>query len=141
MPDKTREEFTPDGFFKTGDMGEWVPDGPGEGYLRIAGRAKDLIITGGLNVYPKEIEERIDSFAGVVESAVIGVPDADFGESVTAVVVARPGHTLTEAAIIGALKGEIASFKVPKRVHFVDDLPRNAMGKVQKNVLRERYAS
>ena len=95
MPEKTREEFTADGFFKTGDMGEWVADGPGNGYLRLVGRAKDLIITGGLNVYPKEIEERIDGMDGVVETAVIGVPDPDFGESVAAVVVARPGHALT----------------------------------------------
>ncbi len=136
MPEKTQEEFTADGYFKTGDMGEWTP----ERYVRIVGRAKDLVITGGLNVYPKEIEERIDAMPGVVETAVIGVPDPDFGEAVTAVVVARPGHTLTEAAIVGALKSEIASFKVPKRVHFVAELPRNAMGKVQKNVLREAFA-
>ncbi len=139
MPDKTREEFTSDGFFKTGDMGEWVADGPGKGYLRLVGRAKDLVITGGLNVYPKEIEERIDEIDGVVETAIIGIPDPDLGESVTAVVVARSGHTLTEGGIISALKADIASFKVPKHVHFVDDLPRNAMGKVQKNVLRERF--
>ena len=140
MPEKTREEFTADGYFKTGDMGEWVADGPGQGYLRLVGRAKDLIITGGLNVYPKEIEERIDAMEGVVETAIIGVPDPDFGECVTAVVVARPGHALTERAIIAALKGEIASFKVPKRVHFVADLPRNTMGKVQKNLLRQEFA-
>ena len=118
-----------------------MPDGPGKGYLRLVGRAKDLIITGGLNVYPKEIEERIDGMDGVVETAVIGVPDADFGECVIAVVVAQPGHALTEAAIIAALKADIASFKVPKRVHFVEDLPRNAMGKVLKVELRERFAS
>jgi malonyl-CoA/methylmalonyl-CoA synthetase len=141
MPEKTREEFTEEGFFKTGDMGEWVPEGPGSGYLRLVGRAKDLIITGGLNVYPKEIEERIDAMDGVVESAVIGVPDPDFGERVTAVVVARSGHTLTEAGIIAALKSDIASFKVPKSVHFVDDLPRNAMGKVLKGDLRARFGS
>jgi malonyl-CoA/methylmalonyl-CoA synthetase len=141
MPEKTREEFTADGYFRTGDMGEWVADGPGKGYLRLVGRAKDLIITGGLNVYPKEIEERIDAMDGVVETAIIGVPDPDFGERVTAVVVARPGHALTEGAVIAALKGEIASFKVPKRVHFVADLPRNAMGKVQKNVLREQFGT
>jgi malonyl-CoA/methylmalonyl-CoA synthetase len=137
MPEKTREEFSPDGFFRTGDVGEILPNG----YVRIVGRAKDLIITGGLNVYPKEIEERIDALPGVAESAVIGVPDADFGEAVTAVVVARAGRAPTEAEVIGALKGEIASFKVPKRVHFVADLPRNAMGKVQKNILRERFAN
>jgi len=137
MPEKTREEFTSDGYFRTGDMGTWTP----EGHVAIVGRAKDLIITGGLNVYPKEIEERIDALEGVVESAVIGLPDADFGEAVTAVVVARSGHSLTEAAIIGALKGEIANFKVPKRVFFVADLPRNAMGKVQKRTLREQFAA
>jgi malonyl-CoA/methylmalonyl-CoA synthetase len=141
MPEKTREEFTIDGFFKTGDMGEWVAEDEGRGYLRLVGRAKDLIITGGLNVYPKEIEERIDGMDGVVESAVIGLPDPDFGESVIAVVVARPGHTLTAAAIIRGLKADIASYKVPKRVHFVDDLPRNAMGKVQKNVLRQKLGT
>ena len=141
MPEKTREEFTADGFFRTGDMGEWVADGPGKGYLRLVGRAKDLIITGGLNVYPKEIEERIDAMEGVVETAIIGVPDPDFGECVTAVVVARPGHALTEGAIIAALKGEIASFKVPKHVHFVADLPRNAMGKVLKGELRTRFGT
>ena len=137
MPEKTREEFTADGYFRTGDVGELLPNG----YLRIAGRAKDLIITGGLNVYPKEIEERIDALPGVIESAVIGVPDADFGEAVAAVIVARPGLLLTESGVIEALKGEIANFKVPKRVHFVADLPRNAMGKVQKNVLREQFGS
>jgi len=141
MPEKTREEFSADGWFRTGDVGEWVGDGPARGYLRLVGRAKDLIITGGLNVYPKEIEERIDEMDGVEESAVIGVPDPDFGEAVAAVVVGKPGHTLTEAAVIAALKGEIASFKVPKRVHFADELPRNAMGKVQKALLRERFAS
>jgi malonyl-CoA/methylmalonyl-CoA synthetase len=134
MPDKTREEFTADGFFRTGDVGELLPDG----YLRIVGRAKDLIITGGLNVYPKEIEERIDALPGVVESAVIGLPDADFGEAVVAIVVAKPDHTLTEGGVVAALKGEIANFKVPKRVA---DLPRNAMGKVQKNLLRDRFGS
>ena len=137
MPDRTREEFTADGYFRTGDVGELLPND----YLRIVGRAKDLIITGGLNVYPKEIEERIDAMAGVLESAVIGVPDADFGEAVAAVIVAQSGHTLTEAGIIDALKGEIAGFKVPKRVHFVTELPRNAMGKVQKNVLREKFGA
>ncbi|MEO8346823.1 MAG: malonyl-CoA synthase [Betaproteobacteria bacterium] len=140
MPEKTREEFTTDGYFKTGDMGEWVASGPGRGYLRLVGRAKDLIITGGLNVYPKEIEERIDAMEGVIETAIIGVPDPDFGERVIAVVVAHACHTLTEAAIIAALKADIAAFKVPKRVHFVTDLPRNAMGKVLKATLRERFA-
>jgi malonyl-CoA/methylmalonyl-CoA synthetase len=136
MPDKTQDEFTPDGYFRTGDMGEWLPNG----YLKIAGRAKDLIITGGLNVYPKEIEEKIDALPGVAESAVIGLPDPDLGEAVTAVVVARPGHTLTESALIASLKAEIAGFKVPKRVFFVAALPRNVMGKVQKKILRETYS-
>jgi len=136
MPDKTREGFSADGYFRTGDMGEWLPNG----YLKLVGRAKDLIITGGLNVYPVEIEERINALPGVFESAVIGTPDADFGEAVTAVVVALPGHALAEQALIAALRAEFAGFKVPKHVHFVADLPRNAMGKVQKSVLRERYA-
>lgn len=136
MPEKTREEFTADGYFRTGDMGVMLPNR----YVRIVGRAKDLIITGGLNVYPKEIEDKIDALSDVVESAVFGVPDPDFGEAVTAVVVARPGHALTESGVIAALRAEIASFKVPKHVHFVLDLPRNAMGKVQKNLLRESYA-
>ena len=136
QPDRTREEFTADGYFRSGDLGEMLPNG----YLRIVGRAKDLIITGGLNVYPKDIEERIDALPGVAESAVIGVPDADFGEAVVAIVVANPNVTLTESGVIGALKGEIANFKVPKRVHFVGELPRNPMGKVQKNILREQFA-
>jgi malonyl-CoA/methylmalonyl-CoA synthetase len=136
MPEKTRAEFTADGYFRTGDMGEWLPNG----YLKLVGRAKDLIITGGLNVYPAEIEERINALPGVAESAVIGIPDADFGEAVTAVIVASPGHSLAEDRVIAALKAEIAGFKVPKRVFFVADLPRNAMGKVEKAVLRDRYA-
>jgi malonyl-CoA/methylmalonyl-CoA synthetase len=139
MPEKTREEFTADSWFKTGDMGKRDVDG----YVSIIGRSKDLVITGGLNVYPKEIEERIDAITGVAESAIIGLPDADFGEAVTAVVVrarGAKGTALTEASIISALRGEIASFKLPKRVFLVDDLPRNAMGKVQKNILRQRYS-
>src|SRR4029078_10782316 len=103
-----------------GDLGTWTP----EGYVRIVGRAKDLIISGGLNVYPKEVEERIDAIDGVIESAVIGVPDCDYGEAVTAVVVACRDHALTESCIIATLRDDIASFKVPKRVVFVDDLPR-----------------
>jgi malonyl-CoA/methylmalonyl-CoA synthetase len=140
MPERTREEFTADGWFRTGDLGEWVANGAAKNYLRLVGRAKDMIISGGLNVYPLEIEERIDALPCVTESAVFGVPDADFGEAVVAVVVAAPGHDIDEAAIIGSLKGEIAGFKVPKRLHVVPELPRNAMGKVQKNVLRERFA-
>jgi malonyl-CoA/methylmalonyl-CoA synthetase len=141
MEEKTRAEFTGDGFFKTGDLGDIVPAGPAQGYLQLVGRAKDLIITGGLNVYPIEIEEHIDQLDGIDESAVVGVPDADFGEAVTAVVVRRNGCTLTEDQIIAQLKGNIATFKVPKRVHFVDALPRNAMGKVQKARLREMFAA
>jgi malonyl-CoA/methylmalonyl-CoA synthetase len=138
MPEKTREEFTEDGYFRTGDVGEWVADGPAKGYLRLVGRAKDLIICGGLNVYPKEIEERIDQMEGVLESAVVAMPDPDFGEVVAAFVVRKPGCTLTGGDIIKRLKGEIAGFKVPKRVEFEDGLPRNAMGKVQKAALREK---
>jgi malonyl-CoA/methylmalonyl-CoA synthetase len=114
----------------------WTPQ---ERYVAIVGRAKDMIISGGLNVYPKEIEERIDAMPGVVESAVVGIPDPDFGEVGVAVVVAKAGHALTEASILAELKREIAAFKVPKRVHFVPDLPRNAMGKVQKAALRDTY--
>jgi malonyl-CoA/methylmalonyl-CoA synthetase len=138
MPEKTKEEFTPDGWFRTGDMGQRDADG----YVSIIGRSKDLVITGGLNVYPKEIEEMIDALPGVGESAVIGVPHPDFGEAVTAVVTRQKsaaGEALDEATVIAALKAELANFKIPKRVFFVDDLPRNAMGKVQKKVLRETY--
>ena len=139
MPEKTKEEFSKDGFFKTGDMGKWDNDG----YISIIGRSKDLIISGGLNVYPKEIEEMIDAMPGVFESAVVGVPHPDFGEAVIAAVVPQDneaGAALTEAGIISALKGVLANFKVPKRVHFVDSLPRNSMGKVQKSALRQQYA-
>jgi malonyl-CoA/methylmalonyl-CoA synthetase len=111
-----------------------------DGYLTIAGRSKDLIISGGYNVYPKEIELALDELPGVQESAVVGVPHPDFGEAVTAVVVPRSGAKATEPEIIAALKGKLANFKVPKRVYFVEELPRNAMGKVQKNVLREKYS-
>jgi malonyl-CoA/methylmalonyl-CoA synthetase len=134
MPEKTAEEFTEDGYFKTGDVGRVDADG----YVSIVGRSKDLIISGGYNVYPKEIESVIDEMSGVLESAVIGVPHADFGEAVVAVVVMRDGATLSEVALIDTLKNRIANFKVPKRVHFVAELPRNTMGKVQKNVLREQ---
>ncbi len=138
MPEKTREEFTDDGFFRTGDVGSLSADG----YLSIVGRSKDLIISGGYNVYPKEIELALDELDWVQESAVVGVPHSDFGEAVTAVVVPRPGAgAASEAQVIAALKGKLANFKVPKRVYFVDELPRNAMGKVQKNVLRERFAA
>ena len=134
MPEKTAEEFTEDNFFKTGDVGRF----DAEGYLSIVGRSKDLIISGGYNVYPKEIESVIDEIPGVLESAVIGVPHPDFGEAVVAVVVMRDGAAIAEATMIDSLKTRIANFKVPKRVHFVPELPRNTMGKVQKNILREQ---
>lgn len=144
MPEKTKAEFTSDGWFKTGDMGRWggqTSSGPvPDNYLCIVGRSKDLIISGGYNVYPKEIESFIDDMAGVDESAVIGIPHPDFGEAVMAVVVPKSGAQLNAAQIISELKGKIANFKVPKRVEIVKELPRNAMGKVQKNVLREQYA-
>ncbi len=141
MPEKTAEEFTADGWFRTGDVGHFGGDGRPERYLTLVGRSKDLIISGGYNVYPKEIEGYIDELPGVIESAVIGLPHPDFGEAVAAVVV-RAGEAEVEAEqIMGELREKIANFKVPKRVWVVDDLPRNAMGKVQKNVLRERYAA
>jgi malonyl-CoA/methylmalonyl-CoA synthetase len=135
MPDKTRDEFTADGWFRTGDVGQFDRDG----YLAIVGRAKDLIISGGYNVYPKEIELAIDAIPGVAESAAVGLPHPDLGEGVSAAVVLRTGAQLTEADIVGALRKELAGYKVPKRVFVVSELPRNAMGKVQKNVLREQY--
>ncbi len=134
-PKKTAAEFRPDGFFITGDLGKI----DARGYVHIVGRGKDLIITGGYNVYPKEIEGEIDAMPGVNESAVIGIPHKDFGEGVTAVVVPSKGASLSEAGIIKALEARLAKFKQPKRVLIVDELPRNSMGKVQKNVLRERY--
>ena len=135
MPEKTAQEFRPDGYFITGDLGRVDADG----YIHIVGRAKDLVISGGFNVYPKEVESEIDAIEGVLESAVIGLPHPDFGEGVTAVVVARPGAAVIEAEILAALEGRLAKFKAPKRVFFVDALPRNAMGKVQKALLRDAY--
>jgi malonyl-CoA/methylmalonyl-CoA synthetase len=135
MPEKTAVEFRPDGFFITGDLGKMDE----KGYVHILGRGKDLVITGGFNVYPKEIEDEIDAIPGVFESAVIGVPHKDFGEGVTAVVVRSKEAEVDEKTILAALNGRLAKFKLPKRVVFVDDLPRNTMGKVQKNVLRERF--
>lgn len=135
MPEKTKSEFRPDGFFITGDLGK-IDD---KGYVHILGRGKDLVISGGFNVYPKEIESEIDAMPGVIESAVIGVPHADFGEGVTAVLVCNKGADITEGAVLKALDGRLAKFKMPKRVFVVDELPRNTMGKVQKNVLRDTY--
>ena len=132
MPEKTAEEFTRDGFFITGDVGRQDPDGR----VWISGRAKDLIISGGYNVYPKEIELVLDELPGVTESAVIGLPHPDFGEGVAAVVIGKGD----EASMIAECRKHLAAFKSPKRILFVDELPRNAMGKVQKNLLRQKYA-
>jgi malonyl-CoA/methylmalonyl-CoA synthetase len=134
---KTRAEFTADGWFKSGDVG--CIDG--EGYVHIVGRAKDLVISGGYNVYPKEVETELDAFPGVLESAVFGVPHPDFGEGVTATVVAKPGAVLAEQDIIEAVKLKLARYKVPKRIIFMRELPRNTMGKVQKNELRRTFAA
>ncbi|HEV2533283.1 AMP-binding protein [Phenylobacterium sp.] len=136
-PEKTAEDFTADGFFITGDVGRRDPDGR----VWISGRAKDLIISGGYNVYPKEVELVLDELAGISESAVIGVPHPDLGEGVVAVVIGERGGATDEASLIAEARRRLAAYKAPKRVVFVDDLPRNAMGKVQKNLLRERYAA
>jgi malonyl-CoA/methylmalonyl-CoA synthetase len=136
-PEKTRGEFTLDGWFKTGDLGRMDPDG----YVHIVGRAKDLVISGGYNVYPKEVETELDALSGVSESAVFGVPHPDFGEGVTAVVVLQLAAMLSEADIISSLQARLARYKIPKRVLLIDELPRNAMGKVQKNELRKTYAT
>jgi malonyl-CoA/methylmalonyl-CoA synthetase len=136
MPEKTKSEFRDDGFFITGDLGKIDANG----YVHILGRGKDLVISGGFNVYPKEIESEIDAMPGVIESAVIGVPHADFGEGVTAVIVCSKDAKIDEASVLKALDGRLAKFKMPKRVFVVDELPRNAMGKVQKNILRTTYA-
>lgn len=135
MPEKTAEEFTADGFFKTGDVGKVDSDG----YVTIVGRSKDLIISGGYNVYPAELEGHINELPGVAESAVVGVPHPDFGEVGVAVVIPRPGSLLDPERVILALKGKLANFKIPKRCFVVSELPRNSMGKVQKNLLREQY--
>ncbi len=135
MPEKTADEFTPDLWFKTGDVGKV----DAEGYVTIVGRSKDLIISGGYNVYPAEIETYLNDMPGVAESAVIGVPHPDFGEGVVAVVVARTGVAPDPQALIAALKDQIANFKVPKFLFVVPELPRNTMGKVQKNLLREQH--
>src|SRR5277367_3775076 len=136
MPEKTKAEFRGDGFFITGDLGKI----DAKNYVHILGRGKDLVISGGFNVYPKEIESEIDAMPGVIESAVIGVPHADFGEGVTAVVVRDKNAKVDEGSVLRALEGRLAKFKMPKRVFVVDELPRNAMGKVQKNILRDSYS-
>ena len=134
QPERTAQEFTADGWFRTGDLGAQGEDG----YVALVGRAKDLVITGGFNVYPKEVELAIDALPGVTESAVFGVPHRDFGEAVTAAVV-RSDPALDGTVILAALRERLAAYKLPKRVHFVDELPRNAMGKVLKTALRERF--
>jgi malonyl-CoA/methylmalonyl-CoA synthetase len=134
-PEKTASAFRADGYFITGDLGEI----DARGYVHLVGRAKDLIITGGLNVYPKEVETEIDALPGVVEAAVVGVPHEDFGEAIVAVVVRAMDADLDERAVLAALEAKLARFKWPKRVIFIDELPRNTMGKVQKNMLRETY--
>ena len=136
-PEKTAEEFTKDGFFVSGDLGSFDESGS----LAIVGRAKDLVISGGYNVYPREVEEAIDALPGVLESAVIGLPDTDLGEVVAAVVVRAPGAEVDEAGILAALAERLARFKRPRKVFFLDDLPRNAMGKVQKAALRKRFGA
>ena len=135
MPEKTAEEFTSDGFFKTGDVGKV----DAQGYVTIVGRSKDLIISGGYNVYPAEIEGYINEMKGVAESALVGVPHPDFGEVGVAVVIAKPGASLSPEGIVAELKSKLANFKIPKRCYVVSELPRNTMGKVQKNLLREHY--
>jgi malonyl-CoA/methylmalonyl-CoA synthetase len=135
-PEKTAADRTDDGFFRTGDLGHLDCDG----YLHISGRAKDLVITGGYNVYPKEIEMELDSLPGIVESAVFGIKHPDFGEGVTAAVTVKAGTSLDESEMISTLRERLAAFKVPKRILVVDELPRNTMGKVQKNRLREQYS-
>lgn len=135
MPEKTKEEFTADGYFKTGDVGK-IDE---RGYITIVGRSKDLIISGGYNVYPAEIEGYINDMPGVAESALVGVPHPDFGEVGIAVVIPRPGAALDAEQIIARLKAQLANFKIPKRCFIVRELPRNTMGKVQKNILREQH--
>ena len=137
MPEKTAEEFTADGYFRSGDLGRIGEDG----YIAIVGRGKDLVISGGFNVYPTEVELLIDKLDGVMESAVVGLPHPDFGEQVTAVVVREPGTTEPgQQSVIDVLKTDLAGYKVPKQVFFVSELPRNSMGKVQKSILREQLA-
>jgi malonyl-CoA/methylmalonyl-CoA synthetase len=136
QPEKTREDLRENGFFRTGDLGRFDD----AGYLTQVGRQKDLIISGGFNVYPKEVELVLDAVPGVLESAVIGLPHADFGEAVFAALVPRPGARIDMAEVDAALRAQLARYKQPKAVVVLDDLPRNTMGKVQKALLRERYA-
>jgi malonyl-CoA/methylmalonyl-CoA synthetase len=135
MPEKTKEEFTADGWFKTGDVGKI----DGRGYITIVGRSKDLIISGGYNVYPAEIEGYINDMPGVAESALVGVPHPDFGEVGVAVVIAKPGAPVSGEAVLASLKAQLANFKIPKKCFVLPELPRNTMGKVQKNLLRDQY--
>ncbi|MGO4835593.1 malonyl-CoA synthase, partial [Rhizobiaceae sp. 2RAB30] len=135
MPDKTKVEHRADGFFITGDLGEIDADG----YVTIVGRAKDLIISGGYNIYPKEVEMMLDAEPGVLESAVIGVPHPDLGEGVVGVVTARKGATVDAEALLAGIRDRLARFKQPRRIVLLDELPRNTMGKVQKNVLRKPF--
>lgn len=137
MPDKTAGEFRDDGFFMTGDLGQLAADGR----LTLVGRSGDLIISGGYNIYPKEIEAVIDQVPGVLESAVIGIPDHDFGESVMALVVTSEHNPASEDSILAITRSQLARFKQPRKIVLVGELPRNAMGKVQKNILRKQYAS
>ncbi|WP_235015286.1 AMP-binding protein [Oceanicoccus sp. KOV_DT_Chl] len=134
LPQKTAEEFTGDGFFVTGDQGVISEDG----YIAIVGRAKDMVISGGYNVYPKEVELVLDQLPGVIESAVIGVSDSDLGEAVVAVVVAD--GDIDELQMIAQAKQQLATYKVPKKIYQLAELPRNTMGKVQKNILRQQYS-
>jgi malonyl-CoA/methylmalonyl-CoA synthetase len=135
--EKTRKEFTADGWFKTGDLGRIDANG----YVHIVGRAKDLVISGGYNVYPKEVEAELDALTGILESAVFGVPHPDFGEGVTAAVVAKPGASLSESDIMESIKERLARYKIPKRIILLEELPRNTMGKVQKSALRNTFAA
>jgi malonyl-CoA/methylmalonyl-CoA synthetase len=135
LPERRQDDFAADGYFRTGDLGRLDADG----YLSIVGREKDLVISGGYNVYPKEIEMLLDELPGVTESAAFGVPHADLGEALNVAIVAKPGAGLTQEEVIAHVKRNLANFKVPKRVIFVPELPRNAMGKVLKNELRVTY--
>ena len=135
LPHANRESFRTDGYFRTGDQG-YLDD---DGHLFIVGRSKDIIITGGLNVYPKEIERELDAWPGIVESAVFGVPHLDFGEATIAAIVCAPGTVCDDAAMLANLKTRLAGYKIPKRIMTLDELPRNAMGKVQKNRLRDQF--